>query len=176
MRHLLIAGDKGVGRSTVLSALMDELGLSPGGGFLTVMEAPDASGSAPVYIHPVTGERKNALDNLVGRCKNQKATGYPAAFEAFVPRLREPAGAGRVILMDEIGVMENGAPRFQRAVLDLLDGDVPVLAVVRSMDTPFLNAVRNHPNACCLWLTRDNREETIQRGRSLLSKLKGTER
>ena len=61
-------------------------------------------------------------------------------------------------------------------MLDLLDGDVPVLAVVRSMDTPFLNAVRNHPNACCLWLTRDNREETIQRGRSLLSKLKGTER
>ena len=176
MRHLLIAGDKGVGRSTLLRTLMEERRLRPGGGFLTVMEPPDRNGSAPVYIHPVTGERKNALDNLVGRCKNQKATGYPAAFEAFVPRLREPAGEGRVVLMDEIGVMENGAPLFQQAVLELLKGDTPVLAVVRSMDTPFLNAVRGHPNACCLWLTRDNWEETLQRGRSLLAALEGTGR
>lgn len=162
MKHLLITGHKDAECGALLQELMAALGLEAGGGFQTEMMSEDGLGSQPVYIHAVGEPRTYGLKNLVGRCKNQRATGYPAGFETFAPRLREPVPQGKVILLDQLGLMENDAPDFQQAVLELLEGDTPVFAAVRDLDTPFLNTVRAHPNAFRLSLTEENREWVYQ--------------
>ena len=64
--------------------------------------------------------------------------------------------------MDEIGFMEASSEAFCSGIFRLLDGDIPVLAAVKDKDTPFLQAVRNHPKTTCYHLTEDNREALFQ--------------
>ncbi len=153
MTHILLVGNQNSPRSALLHKLLCACGSDrPLCGYQTVKEAPDAEGSAPIHLYPLTGERTPTQDNLVGLCKNQKATRFPAAFERSAHFI-EDAPADALFVMDELGVMESDAPRFCKAVLRRLDGDGPVLAAVRDLDTPFLNAVRNHPKAKCFFLT-----------------------
>ncbi len=50
-----------------------------------------------------------------------------------------------LVVMDELGICEQDAKQFQQAVLSALDDPRPVLGIIKPKDTPFLNAVRNHP-------------------------------
>jgi nucleoside-triphosphatase len=63
-----------------------------------------------------------------------------------------------LIVMDELGFMESGAPAFRDAVMRVLDGDIPVLGVLRKESVPFLDAVRNHPGARVTEVTKNNRD------------------
>jgi nucleoside-triphosphatase len=64
--------------------------------------------------------------------------------------------AGRIV-MDELGFLETGAPRFQAAVMDCLDGDVPILGVIKPDRTPFLDRVRAHKAVHLIEVTLENR-------------------
>ena len=65
--------------------------------------------------------------------------------------------------MDELGFMEQDAERFCSRVLELLDGDIPVLATAKSgHDIDFLNKILSHPNADVYYITIENRDELYE--------------
>ena len=69
-----------------------------------------------------------------------------------------------VIVMDELGFMESEAYAFRSAVLRALDSDVPVLAAVKDKQgVPFLQQVRQHPQAEVFAINAENREELFAR-------------
>ena len=155
--HILIVGRIGVGKSTLIRRILEDVPL-PIHGFLTQKEAPShAGGAEPVYIHRVSGERTYTQDNLVGTCSNCHSTRFPVAFERAVPHLCG-IPAGSIVMMDELGVMESDAAGFCAAVLKCLDGDNLVIAAVRDKESPFLEAVRAHPKARCFLVTPENRD------------------
>jgi nucleoside-triphosphatase len=171
-RHILIVGSNGVGKSALIRRL---LGGVPRAvyGFRTRMEAPAAAGgAAPVHIHGAAGDSACTADNLVGTCRDGRPTCFPAAFERAVPLLRD-IPAGSLVLMDELGVMESEARGFCAAVLECLDGDNPVIAAVRDKSTAFLDAVRGHPQAKCLFLTPENGEAVFREAQALLDEQLG---
>jgi nucleoside-triphosphatase len=51
----------------------------------------------------------------------------------------------RIAIMDELGIFEREAHKFQQTVFRLLDSDLPVLGVLKDKHTPFLDGVRAHP-------------------------------
>ena len=66
--------------------------------------------------------------------------------------------------MDELGFMESEAYAFRSAVLRALDSDVPVLAAVKDKQgVPFLQQVRQHPQAEVFAINAENREELFAR-------------
>ncbi|MGI6072409.1 MAG: nucleoside-triphosphatase [Lachnospiraceae bacterium] len=157
MKHVLIVGTQGVGKSTLINKIKDELG-RPVWGFETKKEKPAAKDKAsPIYIYPAGKERVRGPDNLVGYCTERSLEPVPEGFERFAPYLAEEPPEGCVILMDEIGVAESAATDFCRAILDKLDKDTLVIAAVKDKSTPFLNQVRNHPNAKCFYINEENR-------------------
>ncbi len=161
--HSLIVGSPGVGKSTLLQRILEERNL-PVFGFLTRKERDewDPILGNPIYIYPAGGPFIRTSANLVGHCKDRRPVAYTEAFDRFAQGLWEPAPQGAVILLDEIGFMEASSEAFCKAILHLLDGEIPVLAAVKDKDTPFLQAIRNHPNANCYYLTQDNREAVFQ--------------
>ena len=159
MMHALIVGGRGVGKSTLISRVLETCG-RPVYGFQTKKEdslADELRGS-PVYIYEAWRKRRRTEENLVGYCKNHCFDTSAEVFDRFSPKLREPVQKGGVVLLDELGFMETRAEQFCAAILALLDGDVPVIAAVKNKDTPFLEAVRTHPNAKCFYITAENRD------------------
>lgn len=171
MKHILIVGRQGVGKSTLVGRILAELGL-PVYGFVTKKEAQSEDGASPVYIHAATGERHYSSDNLIGLCRDFKATGFDEVFNAHTKLITE-AGKDGVLLMDELGVMERNAQGFCSAVLTALDTHPLIVASVRDKSCEFLDSVRTHKNARCFYLTKDNRDEVLA---EILEHIKGQER
>ncbi|MCI6811842.1 MAG: molybdopterin-guanine dinucleotide biosynthesis protein B [Lachnospiraceae bacterium] len=91
----------------------------------------------------------------------KRGVGKSTLINRIVEEIHPPLSGFRtknLILMDEPGFMESEAKDFCRSVLAILDGSTPVIAAVKDKDTPFLNAVRNHPNCRCFYLDEENRE------------------
>lgn len=161
MKHIIIRGPRGVGKSTLIRRLLEAVGASPAG-FITKKAAPGADGVARIHIYPAAlpeAQRLPAEGNCVGACRSGRMTDRRTeVFDTLgVAYLNDTAGRN-VLVMDELGFMESEALDFQRAVLDALDGALPVLATVKDKDVPFLEAVCAHPNAQVRIITPENRD------------------
>lgn len=156
-RHILICGDVGAGKSTLIKSLL-RVNRRPVYGFITKRLSADENGVHTVCIHPAAGaERQCTTENIIGTCDAHHSTRNPEVFDTVGVKLLEAWPDG-ILLMDELGFMESEALVFCDKVLRALDGDIPILAAVKSRETPFLNAVKVHPNASVYWITRSNRD------------------
>ena len=165
MRHILIVGRNGVGKSTLIRALLEIIPV-PVNGVITKKEAPQPDGFCPVYIHSYGTSKQYSPENLVGLCRQGNSVAFPEAFDRFAEKMELPHNG--VIVFDELGFMESNAPRFTEAVLRTLDEAPFVIAAVRDKETPFLNAVRSHPRADVYRIDPENRDRLRE---TLLSKM-----
>ena len=133
-RHLLICGERGVGKSTLIHRLLEHSTREVGGFVTKRLPVADENGFFPIYLYPASqseGERRNETANLVGTCDSRSSIRHPEVFDGLGAQLIKSAPSGGIILMDELGFLENDARVFQSAVLCALDGDTPVLAASR---------------------------------------------
>lgn len=64
--------------------------------------------------------------------------------------------------MDEIGIREAECRHFHAAVMQALEGDIPVLGVVQIRPGGFLDEIRNHPSVELITVTVEKREQVFQ--------------
>ncbi len=157
MKHIILRGARGVGKSTLIRRLLDAVPAKPGG-FVTKKAPPDADGVETIHIYPAGQPQIPTEENCVGACRaGHLLDRQTAVFDALGTAYLSDTAGRNVLIMDELGFMETEAMVFQRAVLDALDGDVPVLAAVKNKAIPFLEEVCSHPNALVLYITEENR-------------------
>lgn len=150
MQHILLCGRRRSGRSALIRALIRDV-TAPVFGYETVTMGTRPDGYHEIYLYPYGTEKpQRREENHVADCNTRERVIHSEVFDTIgVQLLRQPING--ILVMDEIGFMESGAEAFCRAILERLDGDVPVLAAVRTgMDTPFLREVVQHPKALCL--------------------------
>ena len=63
-----------------------------------------------------------------------------------------------MLLMDECGRLEQRLPAFRQRVLELLDGSIPILGVVREDAMGWLEEIRRHPRVRLIPVTEENRD------------------
>ena len=177
MKHILICGAKGVGKSTLIRKLCMDANAPIYGYCTKMLSTADADGLFPIYIHPARqteAERTYGSANLIGRCDICIRDVYTNVFDNLGANYIAAAKPGGYIIMDELGFMEAKAETFVRSVFAALDGDIPVIAAVKArFDVPFLNEVRAHKNATLYLLTRENRDALYD---ELLPKVLGRKR
>ena len=168
-KHILICGDRGVGKSTLVEKLLSSCPL-PRYGFITKKMAPDEKGFYPVYIHPASQlpeERTCTPENLIGSCDGRIHRPAEDVFNDLGARYIREAKPDGIIVMDELGFLESQAAVFTEAVLEALEGDIPVIAVVKNrMDVPFLQKVCTMPKAELFFITKENRDQLYEQIRS----------
>ncbi len=160
-RHILICGERGAGKSTLIEKLLQACP-RPRYGFVTKMRPAGPDGFHPIYIHPAgqpLAQRVCTDANCIGVCDSRTHRPHAEVFNGLGVRYIQAARPDGIIVMDELGFFEARAQAFTAAVLNALAGDVPVIAAVKSRtDVPFLNAVRAAPLAEVFYITPENRD------------------
>lgn len=122
MKHILICGAKGVGKSTLIRRLCMDANAPIYGYCTKMLSTADADGLFPIYIHPARqteAERTYGSANLIGRCDICIRDVYTNVFNTLGAEYITAAKPGGYIIMDELGFMERmlkiQAGRVQRA-------------------------------------------------------------
>lgn len=160
-RHLFLTGERQVGKSTLVDKVLARLGL-PVGGFRTFGAHYTDDGGSDVCIR---GAGEDVGIHRVAHRGGEKGgfVAFPEVFDRIGTELLRPGQLCRIVVMDELGFMEAEAHAFQQAVMDCLDGEIPVLGVIKPRATPFLDRVRAHPGVQVEEVTEANRNDLAHR-------------
>ena len=161
--HVFLTGDRQIGKSRAIRRAIEIMGL-PCRGFCTRFLTRER-GSSSLYMVPPENPELTDEAHLVAVLENGKMRPLTQRFDTLgVQLLRDaqnhPEG---LILMDECGHLEKNALLFQREILSCLNGQTPVLGVLRK-DQPWHEFIKNHPRVWVIMITEENRagiEETI---------------
>lgn len=158
--NIIIVGDPGSGKSTLIRKLLEHMHLVTYG-IITLKEAADEGGNESVYIHNINGERLHTAQNLIGSVSLKGTISFPEVFDREGARLLSEIAPHSVVVIDELGFMENKALLFQKAVLNVLDSDHLVIAAVKPKQTAFLDAVRGHEKSKVYHINCYNRDQVF---------------
>lgn len=165
-KHIVIAGKRHVGKTTLVNRLLDDTDC-PIYGFRTAPGRSMKKGFRSFFIFPAGSEGiPETEENHIGDGAGGAPQGYPEVFDTYGVRCLE-AEPGGIIVMDELGFFEKDAKVFCSKVLELFDGDIPIVATVKTgHDIDILNKVINHPNADVYYINEENRDELYERLRA----------
>jgi len=153
-KHLFLTGPKRVGKSTLLRTVLENYAGSIGG-FYTRRSEEVFPGRSSVHILSAAMEEKPTEENLLFFCGTQDSEATGRFEKLGVELLAVP---GNLIVMDELGPHEENATEFRNRVMELLNGDVPVLGVLQQAESPFLREVSQHPKVELVSVTEGNRD------------------
>ena len=159
MKHLFLTGNKQVGKSTLLRKWLSHIDVRKSGFYTRKYKSDDGH----LYVHMLAVDREDdpRQDNILFDCHIRDLSAASERFNLLGCDLLRPDQDTRLIIMDEIGVMEEKADLFREAVLHALDGAIPVIGVLRkeTPDPPFIHAIKEHPDVQVIEVTKENRDE-----------------
>jgi len=162
--HIFLTGERQVGKTTIIRDFLAKTGLTADG-LMTFWETGDDIGGR-LYISPFSsGLPPEEKYLIVDRDKRNRGLPEEVArvFDVHGCEILAASGKRDVLVMDELGFFESKATGFHECVMRFLSGDVPVLGVVKPMQTEFLDGIRSHPNVEVWEVTVENRSAVLER-------------
>ena len=167
--HVFLTGNRQTGKSRAVRRAAEMLG-RPCKGFLTCFLTRER-GSSSLYMVPPEEKDLRDEEHVVAVLEGGKMRPLTERFDTLGAQLLREARSHpeALILMDECGHLEKNAMIFRQEILACLDGDIPVLGVLRR-DQPWHDFIKNHPKVRVLTLTEENREGIAEEITALLQK------
>ena len=154
-KHIFYTGPRGVGKSTLLQKRLAQFD-GTYAGFRTV-KVPCGEGFT-VHMLSVDNAALPAEENfLFHRDYKREYEKNAVRFDVIGCRILADVESAELIVMDELGSAESEAKAFQNRVLELLNGDIPVLGVLQEGESEFQKKVAAHPNVHLIYVTTENR-------------------
>jgi nucleoside-triphosphatase len=159
VKHLLLIGPPACGKTTAVLSLVERLPDLRVGGFYT-REIREGGGRVGFEVVGVSTGRHALLAHV--RSKSRYRVGRygvePAALAPLIEaEMGRPTGEVGLFVVDEIGKMELYCPGFVEAVRRLLDGPVPLLAMVAMKGGGLIAEVKARPDVRLVEVTPANR-------------------
>lgn len=172
--HFFLTGEVGAGKSTVLNKTLEMLAVSYGG-FKTYFGEDRASPDKKLYINeaalpPRFMKRNIAAHFHDGMPPEPVLDAFNVLGVGYIKKARENA---HIIVMDECGRIEKDADAFKKEILETLDGDSPVLGVLKLRAAGWADNIRIHPKVNIITVDEANRDNLPQLLYDLLVKAIG---
>jgi nucleoside-triphosphatase len=158
VKNLLITGNPGVGKTTVVIWLAKNLAEYHPTGFIT--REMREGGVRKGFLLVSCSGLKRVLSHVefnsqfqVGKYKIDQS-----GFEEFLKEIHITEEGNDLVMIDEIGKMECFSGLFRTSVLRLLDSDQPFIATIGKKGTPFMEAVKIRSDVKLVEVTLRNRE------------------
>ena len=158
MKHLLIVGRPGAGKTTLMKRLVQSLRHRPIDGFLTE-ELREAEQRIGFWLSPLDGRQVLLAHRRVGtgiRVGPYKVN-VGVLDDVAVPVIHRAIQHAFVLFLDELGRMELCSKRFEEAVQEAFDRGPSVVATAGLSAIPFLTALKRRKDVELIPLTNANR-------------------
>ena len=158
MKHLLIVGRSGIGKTTLLKRLAASLRTYPIDGFLTE-EFREQEQRMGFWLSPLDGRqvllahRRMEQGVRVGPYK----VNVSVLDDVAVAVIRRAIEHAFLLFLDELGRMELCSPAFQQAVQYAFDHGPSIVATAGISPIPFLHALKRRKDVEIVPLTPTNR-------------------
>ena len=159
MKHLLIVGRPGIGKTTLMRRLAQSLRHCPIDGFLTE-ELREHEQRMGFWLSPLDGRQVLlAHRRLEGGVRvGPYKVNVSILEEVAVPVIRRGIHHAFVLFLDELGKMELLSTSFERAVQEAFDHGPSVVATAGVTPMPFLNALKCRKDVELIPLSGANRD------------------
>ncbi|MEW5797241.1 MAG: nucleoside-triphosphatase [Candidatus Zixiibacteriota bacterium] len=160
-KNLLITGEPGIGKSTVIRKLITELRPFKPVGFYTA-EIRNNGVRVGFQAISLDGRRRNlAHIDMRSHLMVGKYRVGVYGFEKFLNAIDLTGNDGRIVIIDEIGKMECMSRRFREVVCEILEQDRIVVATIAKEGFGLIDNIRKRDDITLLEMNRRNREEMV---------------
>ena len=158
MRHLLLIGRAGIGKTTLLKRLIQELRRSLVDGFL-IEELREAEQRVGYWLSPLDGRQVLLAHRRMARGARVGPYRVNAGVlkDVAIPVLQRARQHARLVFLDELGRMTLCSRPFVAAVQELLERGPRVVATAGVAPLPFLTALKQRRDVELIPLTASNR-------------------
>lgn len=160
IKNILITGNPGVGKTTLIRKIVSNLD-APAGGFYT-LEVRDEDGKRWGF-KIISLDGREAVLASVDTISNRRVSKYGVNVEAVdrigVAALREALSRHKIVVIDEIGRMELVSNRFRDIALKAIESPKIVLGTIAMSDTNFAKKIKDRKDTKIIRLTRENFNE-----------------
>lgn len=157
IKNILITGNPGVGKTTLIRDIISKLNISAGG-FYTA-EVRDENGKRWGFkIISLDGQEDvlASVDIISPHRVGKYCVNAEAMDRVGVPAVRDALEHDEVVVIDEIGRMELTSKGFRDVVAQALDSPKPVLGTVAIKNIHFAKKAREREDTRVIRLTRAN--------------------
>lgn len=154
MKNIFITGERGIGKSTLLEKIIKNVDCSIGG-FI----------QEKIFTDKTTCFNVVSLYNLkdsytIGIYHREKDVLYSDmnVFNIISKNiLLKSLGDRKLIILDELGFMEENSPLFKDTIIKILNCDIPVLGVLKECDTNFIQQIKMREDVNVIRINENNR-------------------
>ena len=154
-KHVFLTGEIQIGKSTALRRFLENTGFSADGFMSHIVNAEVGRELYLARFDSILGESDS---RLCARVNFSNTEVLSDVFDTHGAKIVASSGKRTLIVMDELGRMEQNSPRFIAAVMAKLDADTRVVGVVKKADCEFLDAVRARTDIELITVTKENRD------------------
>ena len=171
MNNILITGKPGVGKTTLIIKLIEELDLNAGGFYTQEMRL----GGRRVGFKIITLDGKESILAHIDIKSPYRVSKYGVNLEGLekvgVESIWRALKKNKIIVIDEIGKMELFSPRFKEAVNSALNSDKITIATILLAPNPYTDKIKRRQDVKLFYLTQENREKVKEEIKDILQQL-----
>jgi len=162
MENILLTGQPGIGKTTIIKKVLDYIKISAGGFYTQEIR----QGGSRVGFEIITLKGEKAPLAHINVRSQYRVGNYgviidnleKVAVESLKLALRENS----LIVIDEIGKMELFSEEFKSSVLSCLDSEKIVLATVTEARIPFVEEILKRDDVDIFHITQKNRNQIAE--------------
>jgi nucleoside-triphosphatase len=158
-KNVLITGVPGIGKTTIIRQLAEELESLRPVGFFTE-EIRETGSRVGFALAGLDGERRVLSHlNVRSRYRVGKYGVDLEAFEAFLGNRRLCDPGNRLVIIDEIGKMECLSPLFRQEIIGILNSEIVCIATIARKGNEFIESIKERPDVILFEVTLKNRSK-----------------